>query len=346
MARNNIYAYYKTREENSVLRIAPTRSVTFTQTEKKQEKKYKDPLMQWPARGLAYTNELGAAISEVAPKMGTLLWFPAMLYFGADIYDKYKNKKTSYDPNAQRATEQAIFQLLASVVLPTTAVLAGQKAASVCGVMQKSGLSLQSEEEIMNFIQEFSNRRHLADFTNNVDGFKKHFTESLSTNRDKLIKEHMVKNPFVMVKDYLFARRHPESIALSQKEKVLQFADKQIDQMFEIYNDLMAGNRPKEFSDKYWKKFKKLKETFAKNPDYKETFVNDAAEAVIKKFQKKHIMKNKMLKTLGGFVALGIAIKPIDKFVENVIIKKYVEPNIGMLFADNAAKNFKDKNLK
>ena len=59
-----------------------------------KQQQYNDPLMSWPIRGLAYSNELGAAISEVAPKLGTLLWFPAMLYFGADIYDKYKNEKT------------------------------------------------------------------------------------------------------------------------------------------------------------------------------------------------------------------------------------------------------------
>ena len=71
-----------------------TSNVRFTSSENKSEnpkdKKYSDPLMKWPARGLAYTNELGAAISEVAPTLGTLLWIPALLYFGADIYDKYK----------------------------------------------------------------------------------------------------------------------------------------------------------------------------------------------------------------------------------------------------------------
>ena len=73
-----------------------------------QSKKYDDPLMKWPTRGLAYSNELGAALSEIAPTLGTLLWFPAMLYFGADIYDKYKNDKTSYNPNAKRGTQQEI----------------------------------------------------------------------------------------------------------------------------------------------------------------------------------------------------------------------------------------------
>mgnify|MGYP007008822109 FL=1 len=154
-----------------------TSNVRFTSSENKSEntkdKKYSDPLMKWPARGLAYTNELGAAISEVAPTLGTLLWFPAMLYFGADIYDKYKNAKTSYDPNAKRGTEQAIFQLLASVLLPTGAVIAGQKVASAAGAAGKNGLTLQSQEEIINFLQNFTSRRHIDKFNGNVDEFKK-----------------------------------------------------------------------------------------------------------------------------------------------------------------------------
>ena len=57
-------------------------------------------------------------------------------------------------------------------------------------------------------------------------------------------------------------------------------------------------------------------------------------------------MKTKMLKTLGGFVALGIAIKPIDKFVENVVIKKFVEPNLSAVFPNADVKNYKEKVLK
>lgn len=40
----------------------------------------------------------------------------------------------------------------------------------------------------------------------------------------------------------------------------------------------------------------------------------------------------KMLKTIGGFVALGLAIKPIDNFVEKFVIKKVIEPNLDNVF--------------
>ena len=294
-------------------------------TQKKQQN-YSDPLMQWPARGLAYSNELGAALSEVAPKLGTLLWFPAMLYFGADIYDKYKNEKNSYNPDGKRGTEQAIFQLLASVIMPTGAVIAGQKAASGLGLLSKSGLSLQSREEIINFLQEFTSRRHLDKFENNIDGFKQHFHESLITKREKLIRENKLKRPIKFLSENIFGQRHPASLAMSQKDKVLQYADQHIDEMFTIYNNLKNNTKPAEFSNNLWNKFSKLKIKYAKDPDYKATYLRDAAEDIIKKFQKSKMMNSKILKTIGGFVALGFAIKPIDNFVEHVIIKKVVQP--------------------
>ena len=306
----------------------------FTADEKKviKDDKYSDPLMNWPIRGLAYTNELGAALSEIAPKTGTLLWIPALLYFGADIYDKYKNEKISYNPNAQRGTEQAIFQLLASVILPTASVLIGQKTASVLGASGKTGLTLDTQEEIIKFMQGFIGRRKIDEYTKNIDEFKNKFHESLRIKREKLIRENKIKNPIKLIGEYIFEKNHPESIAMSQEDKVTKFADKHIDEMFSIYSDLVEGKKPKEFSNKMWNKFNKLKDKFAKDPDYKTTYIKDAAEDIIRRYQKSKIQNTKILKTIGGFVALGLAIKPIDKFVENVIIRKVVEPNLSNVF--------------
>lgn len=292
----------------------------------KQKQNYSDPLTQWPVRGLAYTNEFGAAISEVAPKLGLMMWIPALLYFGADIYDKYKNEQTSYSPDAKRGTEQAIFQFLASVILPTAAVKVGNKATSAFGAMDKTGLTLDSREEVINFLQEFTSRRHIDNYENDINSFKEHFRESITTNRDKLIRENKIKNPLKFLGDAIFDRRHPESLAMSHKDRVLKYAEGHIDHMFKIYDDLKHDRKPAEFTSKMWKKFGKLKEKYAKDPDYKETFIRDAAEDIIKKYQKSKIMNAKILKTIGGFIALGLAIKPIDNFVEHVIIKKVVKP--------------------
>jgi hypothetical protein len=223
--------------------------------------------------------------------------------------------------------------------LPTTAVIAGQKTASVMGAMGKTGLTLQTQEEVVNFTQEFNSRRHFGSFTNKRQEFKDHFVESFTTKRDKLIRENKIKNPLKLFANAIFTTRHPEAIAMSHKDKVLKFADKNIDTMFRMYDELMQNKRPQEFSNKMWNKFNKLKTKYSKDPDYKDTFLRDASEDIIKQFQKSQMTKAKMLKTLGGFVALGIAIKPIDHFVEKIVIKKVVEPNLNNVFNNNNTNN-------
>ena len=52
---------------------------------------YKDPMMHWPLRGAAFTNEIGEALRPLIGQYATLTWIPALMYIGADIYDKYKN---------------------------------------------------------------------------------------------------------------------------------------------------------------------------------------------------------------------------------------------------------------
>ena len=310
-----------------------SQSVSFKNSSNKTKKEeYKDPLMSWPVRGLAYSNELGAALSEIAPKFGMILWFPAMLYFGADFYDKYKNEKTSYNPDAQRGTKQVIFQMLASVIFPTLAVFFGQKTASALGVLGKRGLSLQTQEEVINFIKKFSVRRHIEDFKDNKEGFKNLFEEALTTKREKLVRSNKIKSPLEWVGDILFKDNHPELIAVSKKDKVFSYAHEHIDNIFNIYKDLVSGKKPKEFSNKMFSQFLKLRDKYALDPNYKDTFLRDAAEDIIVKYQKSQVKNLKLLKTLGGFVALGLAIKPIDDFVEHVIIKKYVEPNLSLMF--------------
>lgn len=330
-----------------MIKINPISNVAFERhkQDKKSEPKYSDPLMKWPIRGLGYTNELGAALSEITPKLGTLLWFPAIFYFGADIYDKYKNEKTSYNPDPQRGTKQAIFQALASVIMPTGAVILGQKTASALGAFGKTGLTLQTQEDVTKFIQAFADRRHLEKFVDKKQEFKDHFLESLTTKHSKIVREHKFNNPIQMVAKIIATRRNPKKMHETQADRVRNFASENIDRMFKIYEELVSNNKPKEFSKKMWKKFIKLKVKLASDPDYKETFVKDAAEDMIKKYQKNRIMGAKMLKTVGGFVALGLAIKPIDRFVENVILKKVVEPNLQTMFAKKEVEEYKQKAL-
>ena len=57
---------------------------------------------------------------------------------------------------------------------------------------------------------------------------------------------------------------------------------------------------------------------------------------------------SKIKKTIGGFVALGLLIKPIDLFVEHIIMEKYVDPGLDYISANtkNQINNFKNKNIK
>ena len=71
---------------------SPIKYIDLKQQEALSSSKYEDPLMKMPLRLMAYSNDIGVAISGVAPKLGAAFWVPALMYFGADIYDKYKNE--------------------------------------------------------------------------------------------------------------------------------------------------------------------------------------------------------------------------------------------------------------
>ena len=306
--------------------------------------KYNDPLNQWPARGLAYSNEIGAAISEIAPKLGLLLWVPALLYFGADIYDKYKNDQNSYDPSAKRGTKQAIFQLLASVILPTAAVKVGQKTASIIGLIGKHKLTLQTQEELHHFTIDYIKQNKLRNYANNQEEYYKKFAEKLANHIDETKKENKFKNKTKKIINWLFNRKQPEAVIMPTPEKITQYTKANIEQIFKIREKLVNNKKPNEFTDKMFETFKQIKRKFAMSADYHGDATEDAAKQVIKMFQKKQIFKNKLLKTLGGFVFLGLMVKPIDKFVELFIIDKFVEPSLTFL-QKKQINEFKNKNM-
>ena len=320
-------------------------------------KNYNDPLMKWPIRGLAYTNELGAALSEIAPTIGTLLWFPAMLYFGADIYDKYKNDKTSFNPDSKRGTKQAVFQLLASVLLPTAAVLTGQKTASQLGALRKNGLTLNEEENLTNFTLRFIERRNLSDYKNKREQFKTEYFTSWDNKHSDEIRKHKLRNPIPKLFNKIaskfkdednsvianfFKKYTSSAIAQRKREKVHNLAEKQINKIFELEENLSQNIKPKEYSNKMFDEFTRTKSILKLDPEFSTNHIEYAVKDSIKAFERSKIFKQKMLKILGGFVALGLAIKPIDNFVESVIIQKVVEP--GLMMLDDH--NFKNQHLK
>ena len=293
-----------------------------------EKDEYSDPLLKWPLRGLAFTNDIGAAIMDIAPTLGTMFWIPALMYFGADIYDKYKSDEKEYNPNKKRAFKQAVFQALASVVMPIIVVHNGQKAASLLGQTSKSGMSLQLKEEIEKFTINHLKRRKLKDYDGNIDGFKKEFNEHLKQHLLDCEKSLKTKNPFKLLGRWIFSSTHSEKMSENKLASVKEYADKNIDEMFSIRADLLNNKQPKNLSNKLLKFYDNTKRSFAKDKNTIEGYVEDSIKALLKQRQRNNLFKIKLLKSVGGFVALGASIRFIDHFIEKHVIEKFVEPGL------------------
>lgn len=145
------------------IKIPPIRQKTKQEEVKEIIQAPNDPLAKYPLRAFGYSNEVGAALSAM-PVWGKFaevaLWVPALLYLGADIYDKYsRGKEGNYTKASSRAAvEQAIFQALASVILPTAAVKVGQNIAGYATKFDGSGLTASAKEEMFDrLLDEFDN---------------------------------------------------------------------------------------------------------------------------------------------------------------------------------------------
>ena len=308
---------------------------------------YKDPLLKWPLRGLAFTNDIGAAVMDIAPNLGLALWIPALMYFGADIYDKYKTDEKEYSPSGKRAFKQAIFQACASVALPIVVVHAGQKAASkIAESHSKDGLSLQLKEEVDQFTINMLKRRKLKDYENKPLKFKEEFNEHIKLHLVDMENSRKTKNPFKILGRWIFGSKHNEKIDDSKMKKVIDYANKNIDDMFEIRKNLLADKKPAKISDKLLNLFDKTKRDFALDKNSIETPVEGAIKATLKQFQRDKLFKTKLLKTVGGFVGLALSIRFIDKFVENIIIGKVVEPGLDNIEARREQIQFGKRNMK
>lgn len=135
------------------VKLAPISKKTQKEELKEILQNPNDPLAKYPLRAFGYSNEVGAAVSAM-PVWGQaaekLLWVPALMYLGADIFDKYKKGKDGNYSQASvsKAVEQATFQGLASVLLPTAAVKMGQSAAGYFTKFDGTNLTASSKEEL------------------------------------------------------------------------------------------------------------------------------------------------------------------------------------------------------
>lgn len=291
---------------------------------------YRDPLRNWPLKGMAYSNEIGSVVSGISPKAGTVLWVPALMYIGADVYDKYKNEDNCYAPSKRRGVKEAFFQGLASVMLPTAAVSLGQKIASSVSRFSKTGLTAKTREEVLEHSLEYMQTKSLHTFENNVTAFKDGFVDSIKTFAQDSKGEFKTLHPVKKVLSFINPLKDTDGIALSKETKLADYASKQAERIMIMRADLMQNKCPKGMSKKLFKKFQERKIEYGKIYE-SEKVVGKAAKSILKDFHNSQIFKNKLIKTAGGFIALALLAKPIDDFVENIVIKKTVEPGLDLL---------------
>lgn len=253
---------------------------------KEKKKKYVDPLANWPMRGLGYTNDIGIAINELAPATARLFWVPALMYFGADIYDKYKNKGDKYKPNAQRAFNQAVFQACASILFPAIFGHIGMSAFSQIDKYRGEKLSTNAKEQTLRFIKAHATMDNVAEGGVHRDELIADFEKSYNKYYGAKSRHYQRKNIFVKVYDKLLANCKHGAIANSNEDRIKAFAKKQ----------------------------------------FIETIDNCKDAEAVKTVLDKKIFKLKAWKSAGAFAAILLTAQAIDKFVEKVIIKKVVQP--------------------
>lgn len=299
---------------------------------------YRDPLMHWPVRGLAYSNEIGAAIYSLYPVAGMALWVPALTYIGADVYDKYKNDETEYNPSIKRGVKQAVFQSSASVVLPTMAVCYGQKAFSSLDKFTKDGLSSQSKIDVINMSLSYIEDNDLSSIRDKsyIDKFAGYVEENHVKEKNKINS----LSPFKKFLSHLNPLKDTDNISRADNSKLSVYAKKHAEEIAKIYEALSNNKKPDNMSDKLFDKFKQVKkELEAKN---QKDALNKAITNIIKDYHNDKIFKNKILKTVGGFISLALMIKPIDKFVETVVIKKAIEPALDYFSKENQTDEYSE----
>lgn len=267
---------------------------------------YVDPLMKWPLRGAAFSNEVGEALRPLIGGYANLTWVPALMYIGADVYDKYKNNQTEYSPDSKRCLKQAIFQGLASIFLPVLAVKVGQNSFSQFGKFSKDKISLNAQEHISKVAEQFIANGKMRAFDGKDKECIEEFVSQVYDSMDFNDKKKSIKNTFKVFRT-------------DNKEKIGNYAEKTIKDLIQLRKDLLQSTPRVKSSDWYAKFINAL------NSGQTESV---AVKSVLTNFQKNKLLKGNFIKTIGGFLALGLAIKPIDHFVEHVLIGKYVGPQI------------------
>lgn len=319
---------------NPLLNFTSTQTGTNKKHTLEEKKTYKDPLNSRTISALTYSSEIGATINEIAPKLTFAFWVPSFMYLGADIYDKYKNDKNEYSPSSKRAVKESIRQALTFFILPSAATIIGQKMTSPIGKLISGKISINARDAIYRHTnnainqatnEDFSSKENFQSFINN--SLKNHIKELENTRK----KDNIFKKAYRYLIGYF-------ALTDTDNKKIQTFSNKNADRLFEIKEKLENGisdsNIPKRIVKKYKADLENAKALYG----YDKT--GNAIKNALQNYQKHLIVKNKILKTLGGLASCLMFTEPIGYLVNKILMPQYITPGINLI-----NETFKDSNL-
>lgn len=298
---------------------------TNSSNSKKNKQKYEDPLNNWVLKSLSYTNEIGAGVNEIAPKLTFALWIPTFMYLGADIYDKYKNDKNEYSPSGKRGVKRAITQGLTSFILPAGAIILGQKITSPIGKFISDKLSINAKDAVYRHTKDVLDQsidEHFDDKTKFKELVKNSLENKVRALENSKHTNNLLKKCYRYLTGY-FAASDADS------KKLSAFAEKNADKIFDIKEKLQNNVADPKIPKRIYKKYNEIKPIMQKL--YGDDYTNYALKTALKEYQNSQIVKNKLTKTLGGIVSLVLLINPINYFVEKILMPKYITPGINLI---------------
>lgn len=275
-----------------------------------------DPLAKYPLRGFGYANEIGAAVSAM-PGWGktaeAALWVPALMYLGADIFDKYsRGKEGDYSQKSvNKAVEQATFQALASVILPTAAVKMGQNLAAYATKYDGSKLTANSQEELYRKILDdfdkgkFAKSDYIKD-GKTVKGIDRVLDNVMNEDFNDLLKntKHDLKTEGIWskVKRFFTHSKRPVSAATADRTNVDNFIKTKVTEIFDLQTklegltDATVSTLDKKTRKYYEKALKnidvKTEQLMKENPSFVIKKILNSNDASLKVFQDEILAKH------------------------------------------------------
>lgn len=345
-----------TLKQNITQSIKPPLKSSNAETTKEKKHGQDDIFLKAPLRPFAYSNEVGAAIEPLIGHSAALMsYFPAMLYIGADCYDKYlRGDNDDYQkPSAERLTKEIIFQGFASILMPTLCIHAGQNLACNANKLFGDKLDARAKNEIGVFLKEQAlnfdltkdKEASFAQLCENMSKKIENYRQSKQTSGGTL-KKYWKKftSLFNEALSDKMEFKHCGNIDTNSNSytNLKSYAKKQFDNMYDIMKSLagcdtgsvkgimdsMEKNGKKISKYKATKLFNKIQK-YAKDPSIgteraKELAIADMARDDIN-------MKSLkggplLLAVVAGFTTLFAAAPLLDKFGEEVLIKRVVDP--------------------